>query len=141
MAITVINLESAITAFDELCNQIMADTDVDTLAPAIVAKQFDGHIDEALDSWLHVGCDELNHNLAQLQEEHQEDPMQLALDDLLYEIHQNFGNLGLIIRVVLLDRLGNLLVQTEEIDNDSYRFHINSKNGVVQHSRHRYFGD
>lgn len=141
MAITVINLESAITAFDELCNQIMSDADVDILAPAIVAKQFDGFIDEALDAWLHVGCDELDNNLVQLREEYQEDPMQLALHDLLYEIHQSFGHLGLIIRVVLLDRLGNLLVQTEEIDNDSYRFHINSKNGVVQHTRHRYFGN
>lgn len=141
MAITVINLENAIVAFDEMCNHYMQDTDVDVLAPAIVAKHFDNPIDDALDAWLHVAQDELDHNLNQLQDEHQANPMLLALHDLLYEIHQSFGHLGLIIRVVLLDRLGNILVQTEEIDNDSYRFHIDSKNGVVQHTRYRYFGD
>lgn len=139
MAITVINLESAIVAFDELCNHYLEDTDVDELASSIVAKQFDAPLDEALDEWLHVSQDDLDTNYMTLKEKAEDTPVLLALNDLLYEIHESFGHLGLIIRVVILDKLGNMLVQTEDIDNGSYRFHINSKDRVVQYPRHSYF--
>lgn len=139
MAITVVNLETAVIAFDELCNYYLKDTDVDILAPAIVAKYFDEPIDEALDMWLHVSQDELDDNLKAVKAEVEEDPALCALHDLLYETYQTFGHLGLILRVVLLDRHGNLLVQTEEIDDDSYRFHIDSKDRIVQHIRYGYF--
>lgn len=138
MAITVLNLPSAVKAFDDLCATNLKDIDIDTLVSTVVAKQFDGVIDEALDKWLHVAQDELEYNLNAIKEETSDTPT--SVHDLLYDVHESFGHLGLIIRLVIIDNHGNILVQTEEIDNDSYRFYIDSKNSVFQCPRYGNLG-
>lgn len=141
MAITIINLESAITAFDALCGQFMEDTDVDDLAPAIVAKYFDRYIDDVLEQWMYVPQEDLEDTLTRLKQDPEDETPVPEVHDLLYEVSQSFGYLGLIVRVVLLDRLGNLLIQTEEIDDDTHRLNRDTKNGIVQHPRYGYFGN
>lgn len=134
MAITCINLEKAVSVYHELCNVYMTDMDVDNVAPSLVAKGFDNIIDNELDNWIHVSNENLDETLASIQDDSNDVPH--VLNELLYEIHQSFGSLGLIIRVVLLDNVGNLLIQTEDIDDDSYRFNSNTKDGIFQYPRY-----
>lgn len=131
MSITVLQLDEAAVAYDLLCERNFKDTDVDTIASSVIAKNFDTAIEYCLDEWLYISPDFLSSHLAELKKGDEYDDALIAVHELLYEIHDGYGHLGLIIRVALLDHRGNLLVQTEEIDNVSYRFYVDTKNSVV----------
>lgn len=137
MSITIINVERAVSIFETLCAHYFVDSEIDVIAPTILAKQFDNLLDEAVDDWMLKNPEELKNNLKELIEEDPDNLIHVAIHELLYDIYNDFGHLGLLVRVVLLDGNGNILVQTEDIDNDSRRFQLNRKNGFFRHPRHR----
>lgn len=133
MALTMLNLEEAGAVFDALCIENFPDEDIDVIASSVIAKMFDEPIDEILDEWSHVDIYDSKEHLRVSIEVAQGNDAVIAIHRLLYELQLTYGHTGTIVRVVLVDGRGNLILQTEEIDNDSYNFKRNWENSIVHY--------
>lgn len=140
MALTVLNLEEAVEVYDALCYLNFPDEDIDTIASSVIAKMFDEPIDELLEEWAHVDTSELNSHLQTLVVSNEVEPAVIAIHQLLYELQLNYSHTGSIVRVALMDGRGNLIIQTEDINDDSYNFKRHWQNRIVHYACHQYTG-
>lgn len=131
MTTIILKLDSAKDAYRILHSEQYPDSDLDHIASSVIAKKYDSLIEEELDKWLHIDEDKYVDHLKDLMDYHRDEPDLMAIHRLLYEIHNDFGHLGLIIRLALLDGNGNLFIQVEELNNVSYRFHVYPKDGII----------
>lgn len=127
MSLTILILDEAKAAYELLCAETFIDEDCDDDASSIIAKKFDNHIDLLLEDWIPVinGTLDIDELRSQLCEEDGITPADIAVHELLYEVHHSYAHLGMIIRVVLLDHLGNLIVQTEDLTDVNHHFRVN----------------
>lgn len=127
MSLTILNLEEAKATYEALCADMFIDEAVDDAVSALIAKKFDVRIDELLDAWSEVITGEytVDELLTHLCDNDDISDADVTVHQLLYEVHRNYLHLGIIIRVVLLDHLGNLIVQTEDLTDANYNFRLN----------------
>jgi hypothetical protein len=127
MSLIILNLEEAKAAYRALCAEVFIDEAVDDSVSTLIAKQFDGRIDDLLEEWIPVlnGTQTIEDMCVYLCDGEDVSTADVAVHELLYEVHRNYSHLGIIIRVVLLDHLGNLIAQTEDLTDANYNFRLN----------------